>query len=293
MVKSITALVLVVAVVAVGLGLSTPDGEVRDADGDTTTSPTSPTSTVAPTPDASTAPSPEPSTAAPPADPAALSPVTGTWPGRPDGTPEVSPGVVDWCPAVQVQVSPAARAAVGEEAARTAACRAVAFTFDARYSRLSLPRQAYAATDFAGVEALLTDRARVSTYPPRVSAVVAAPRSTAAREGTGVVLLDGPTPGGGRQFFGPRWTDAGYADRPVWIDPSWSVVTVDLQRGGSRPQLSARLEASAAVPVWNPARSTAEKLTVRTTAAYVLSGPDWRVNGWTLSAELGGFSPLA
>lgn len=285
-VKSVTAIVLVVAVVAVSLGLSTPDGQVRGADG-----------APAATPEVATEPSPEPSpdptTAAPPADPAALSPVTGTWPGRPGGTPEVSPGVVDWCPAVQVQVSQAARAAVGEEAARAAACRAVAFTFDARYSRLSLPRESYSATDFAAVEALLTERTRGTTYPPRVSAVVAAPRSTAAREGTGAVLLDGPTPGGGRQFFGPRWSDAGYADRPVWVDPTWSVVTVDLQRGGSRPLLAASLEASAGVPVWNPGTSTAEKLTVRTTATYVLAGPDWSVNGWTLSTDVGGFSPLA
>lgn len=285
MVKTVTALVLVVAVVAVGLGLSTPDGTVRDAPG--------PDSTSSATSEVTEEPSPEPTAAAPPVDPAALSPVTGTWPGRPDGTPEVSPGVVDWCPAVQVQVSPAARAAVGEEAARAAACRAVAFTFDVRYSRLSLPRESFAATDFAGVEALLTDRARASTYPPRVSAVVAAPRSTQAREGTGVVLLDGPTPGGGRQYFGPRWSEAGYADRPVWVEPSWSIVTIDLQRGGSRPLLSATLEASAGVPVWNPATSTAEKLTVRTDASYVLAGPDWRLNGWTLSTDVGGFSPLA
>lgn len=285
MVKSVTALVLLVAVVAVGLGLSTPDGTVRDASG--------PDSTPSATSDATTEPSPEPTPVAPPADPTALSPVTGTWPGRPDGTPEVSPGVVDWCPAVQAQVSPAARAAVGEEAARAAACRAVAFTFDVRYSRLSLPRESFSATDFAGVEALLSDRARASTYPPRVSAVVAAPRSTPAREGTGVILLDGPSPGGGRQFFGPQWSEAGYLDRPVWIDPSWSVVTVDLQRGGSRPLLSATLEASAGVPVWNPATSSTEKLTVRTTASYVLAGPDWRLNGWTLGTDLAGFSPLA
>ena len=290
-VKSITALVLVVAVVAVGLGLSTPDGEVRDADDAPSANPEA---TTEPSTDPSPAPtSPEPTTAAPPAHPTALSPVTGTWPGRPEGTPEVSPGVVDWCPAVQVQVSQAARSEVGDEAARAAACRAVAFTFEARYSRLSLPRESFVATDFAGVEALLTDRARTSTYPQRVSAVVAAPRSLAAREGTGVVLLDGPGPGGGRQFFGPPWSDAGYVDRPVWVDPAWSVVTVDLQRGGSRPLLSASLEASAGVPVWNPATSAPETLTVRTTASYVLGGPDWRVNGWTLSTDVGGFSPLA
>ena len=286
MVKSVTALVLVVAVVAVGLGLSTPDGEVRSSD--EPPSPTAETTTQPPP-----VPSAEPTTFAPPAaDPTALSPVTGTWPGRPDGTPEVSPGVVDWCPAVQVQVSDAARDAVGDEAARTAACRAVAFTFDVRYSRLSLPRESYAPTDFAGVEALLTDRARTSTYPPRLSAVVAAPRSTAAREGTGVVLLDGPTPGGGRQFFGAPWSEDGYADRPVWIDPAWGVVAIDLQRGGSRPLLSASLEASAGVPVWNSRTSTAEKLTVRTTASYVLAGPDWRLNGWTLGTDVAGFSAL-
>ncbi|MEG9227045.1 hypothetical protein [Aeromicrobium sp. Sec7.5] len=287
-VKTVTALVLVVAVAAVGLGLSTPDGEVRDAEADASPS-ASPEGTTEPAPE----PSPAPPTTAAPTDPAALSPVTGTWPGRPAGTPEVSPGVVDWCPAVQVQVSHAARDAVGEEAARAAACRAVAFTFDARYSRLSLPRESYAAADFAGVEALLTDRTRTSTYPPRLSAVVAAPRTTAAREGTGVVLLDGPSPGGGRQFFGPDWSDVGYVDRPVWVDPAWGVVTIDLQRGGSRPQLSASLEASAGVPVWNPRTAAAEKLTVRTSASYVLAGPDWRLNGWTLSTDLAGFSPLA
>ncbi len=286
-VKGITTLVLVVAVTAVGLGLTGPDGQVRPSD----RSPSAGSEETA-TPDAEpTTPAPEPTPLAP-ADPTALSPVTGTWPGRPDGTPEVSPGVVDWCPAVQVQVSDAARRAVGEQAAAAAACRAVAFTFEARYSRLSLPRETFAATDFAGVEAQLTERARTSTYPARVAAVVASPRSTAAREGTGVVLLDGPGPGGGRQFFGPPWSETGYADRPVWVDPTWSVVTIDLQRGGSPPLLSARLEASAGVPVWNPATAAPEKLTVSTTASYVLAGPDWRVNGWTLSQDVRGFTPL-
>ncbi|GAA1739682.1 hypothetical protein GCM10009710_19960 [Aeromicrobium alkaliterrae] len=270
---------MLVALVAIAIGLVSPSGGEP----------------AAPRPSPTTGSSPAAETTAPaaPVDPAALAPasVAGTWPGRPAATTEAG-GVVDWCPAVQVSVSPSAAREIGDEAARAAACRAVAFTFDVRYSRLSLPRQSYAREDFAAVEAQLTDASRTTTYPARIDAVVASPGSSAAREGTGVVLLDGPGPGGGRQYFGSPWSDAGYADRAVWIDPSWSVVQVDLERGGPRPRVNVSFDASAGVPVWNPRAVRAEKLTVSTSATYVLDGPDWRINGWNLSMDLGGFAPL-
>ncbi|WP_229054910.1 hypothetical protein [Aeromicrobium sp. Leaf350] len=281
-VKVLVGVVSLIAFVAVSIGLVTPGGTERpDSAPDPSPSPSS------------SVPSAEPTAEPPPADPAALAPasVAGVWPGRPASTTETA-GVVDWCPAVQADVSAAAAREVGDEAARAAACSAVAFTFDVRYSRLSLPRQTYAREDFAPAEARLTDASRAETYPGRIDAVVAAPRSSAAREATGLVLLDGPGPGAGRQFFGEPWTETGYTDRAVWVDPAWSTVRVDLERGGSRPRLRVSLEASAGVPVWNPGKGVAEKLTIATTSTYVLDGPDWRVNGWTLTQDRAGFAPL-
>ena len=285
MVKCVTAVVLVVSVGAIGLGLVSPDGAVRGS--------TAPKPSVSPSPSESTPPepAPSPSTEPPPADPASLSPVTGVWPGRPAGAVETN-GAVDWCGAVEVSVSAAASAAVGDESARLAACRAVAFTFDVRYSTLSLPRQSYAPADFDVVLPHLSSTATEATYPSRIAAVVASPRSTAAREGTGVVLLNGPGPGSGRSYFGQAWSLDGYTGRPVWVDPTWSTVRVELQRSGSRPLLTVSFDASAAVPVWNPATSGAEKLTVATSGTYVMAGPDWRINGWTLRTDTRGFTAL-
>ncbi|MFT4298339.1 MAG: hypothetical protein QM597_01685 [Aeromicrobium sp.] len=282
LIQTVTIGVLLVAVTAIGMGLSTPDGTVRRAE--KTPSATAPTAASSPSPSPTPSPTPTP-------EPGSLSPITGVWPGRPAETVE-NAGVVDWCPAVQVTISSAALRQVGEQAARQAACNAVAFTFDVRYSRLSLPHQGYAESDFAPVVERLSDRARAHTYPARIRAVMASPTDRAAREGTGVVLLTGPQPGNGRRYFGPPWSDAGYADRPAWVDPVWTTVTVDLRRGGSRPLLQTSFEASAGLPVWNPGTQKTEKLTVATTATYVLAAPDWRVDGWTLATEARGFTPL-
>lgn len=287
MVKSLTALVALVATGAVVIGLTSPDGEVR-------TSPTASPSATSPAP-----PSPTPGSTPeqpgeapePPGDPAALAPaaVAGTWPGRPAATTE-SDGVFDWCPAVVVEVSAGARQAVGDDAARAAACRAVSFVFDVRYSRLSLPRDAYTPADFDPVAAALTDQARTRTFPARVAAAVAAPRSAAARQGTGLVALDDAGPG--RQFFGTPGTEDGYVDRAVWVDPAWSTVRVDLVSTGPRLLLRASFEASAAMPVWSPLAGVAEQLRVPSSVQLTLGGPDWRVDGWTLSQGRPSVEPL-
>lgn len=286
-VKVLTAVVALVAVGAVALGLTSPDGMVRDSPSGAAGASTSPT-----TPEPTPSDSPPPDSTSPPSvDPSALAPasVAGTWPGRPAATTEAG-GIVDWCPAVTAEVSPAARAAVGEEAARAAACRAVSFVFDVRYSRLSLPRPAYAPTDFDVAAAALTDQARTRTFPTRVAAVVAAPQSRAARQGTGLVLLGAA--GAGRQFFGTPGTDDGYVDRAVWVDPEWSTVRIDVVSSGPRVLLRASFDAAAAVPVWNPAAGEAERMRVPSTVQLTLAGPDWRVDGWTLSEGPRTVAPL-
>ncbi|MFT4188939.1 MAG: hypothetical protein QM621_10205 [Aeromicrobium sp.] len=286
-VKSVAAVVMCVAIVAIALGLNSPDGSVRDDDAPNTVASDDPKPTPSAEPATEDEAEPEPE-ATP--EPTSTSPAAGLWPGRPAAATE-NGGVVDWCPAVQVEVSASARSAVGDEAARQAACRAIAFTFDVRYSRLSLPRQSYTAADFAPVEAFLTDHARTSVYPPRVDAVIASPRDRAAREGTGVVLLDGPGAGAGRSYFGPAWSDAGYANG-AWIHPTWSTISVDLDRGGSRPRLAVSFTASADLPVRAPDGST-ELLTVDTDATYIMvGGPDWKINGWTLQTSSHGYTPM-
>ncbi|EFQ82545.1 hypothetical protein HMPREF0063_11754 [Aeromicrobium marinum DSM 15272] len=267
MVRVLAAVVTLVALAAIALGLSSPDGEVTSAPRPTEPAPTS----AAPTP---SAPTPTPSPTPEPVS-AALAPRLTV------------PTAAERCASTTVQATEAVRSAVGDEGVQAAVCQALDFVFDARYSALSLPRQTYTSADFDAARGFLTEAARDRVYASRVAAVVAAPRSDPARRGTGLLLLDGPDAGSGREFFGTDWTTDGYPDRPVWVDPSWSPVRVGLERGGATPRLSVAVETEAGALVWNPASSAVEQMRIDTEGTFglVRTADGWRIDTWTVSSS--------
>ncbi|MET0952790.1 MAG: hypothetical protein ABWX57_05860 [Aeromicrobium sp.] len=281
--KWITVLAGAIAAVvtfSVVVGLASPDGSVGD---DTPTS-----ATVAPSSSAPSSVTPPPSPAADrPTAARAPAAVEPRWAGRPAAT-TVKGSRVDWCPAVRMTGAAEAERVFGRPATRAAACVAVRFVLDRHYSRISLPRRSYATGDLDFVLPALSDPA-AATYRSRIARFVAAPGDTAARAGLGLVLLRGVRTAGhadagrGRVFYGPAFTTTGYRGRSVWINPTWSRVSIRVDWAKATPRIVATLTASAAVPVFNTVRVTDDMMTVPTHATLILrhqGGRSWRIGGW-------------
>lgn len=295
--RLLIAAVAVVALGSVAFGLSTPDGEVGGSATPITQGPRTPFASSPTT--ATTA------TAAPGrgADRAPES-VAGTWPGRPPGA-TASKGDVDWCGAVTTSGAAEAEGVFGRAAVDAAACAAVGFVFDHRYSRLSLPRSRYTADDFDSVLPAIDPSTVSAVYRPRISAFVADPGSTNAGEQLGLVLFtarDTPkgaahaSAGDGHVFYGTAFTTDGYRRRAAWINPTWSTVAISVDRSTSQPRLEARLTASAAIPVHATATDSDAMLTVPTRATFQLrqaGGTTWLVNGWTINRGDAIYAPLS
>jgi len=294
--------IVVVALGSVLLGLATPDGTVGDAVQPVNQGPR-PT-TPAPAPDAGTMPGPaDPATDAASGPDLAPAAVAGTWPGLPSGA-AVSGAEVDWCGAVRTSGAAEAERVFGREAVDAAACAAVRFVLDHRYSRLSLPRKTYRAADFDPILPALDPKTVTDVYRPRIASFTGDPRSNEAGEQLGLVLFTArDTPGGaehasagrGHVFYGPAFTTDGYRDRAAWINPTWSTVSVSVDRSSSEPRIRTRLTASAALPVYSTTDDRDAMLTIPTRATFLMrhgGGSTWRINGWTISRGDATYAPL-
>lgn len=281
---AVGVLTVVLAAVAIGFSTSGTPSNDRDADRDpvlrVTSSPTPSAESDEPTPTAS------PRATASPAAPAA------------GATQALAPSIdvptaAERCAAATVKPGGSIESTLGADDVRAAACAALTFVLDMRYSRLSLPQLTYARSDFTEAASYLTAATRTRTYPERIRAVVADPRGDAARRGTGLLLLNGPDVGAGRVFYGPPWSRDGYADRAVWVDPEWSPLEV-APTGGFGTRVRVDFSASAAIPVWNPSISAGELLRIPTSASLQMlrEGSGWKVDSWTLSSGEGDFEPL-
>jgi hypothetical protein len=183
----------------------------------------------------------------------------------------------------------------GSAAVDRAACAAVRFVFGKRYSRLAIPRDSYAAKDLDFVLPSLA-ASTVDAYRPRISTFVAYPDSVDARDELGLVVLRGEgTPAGaehtsagnGRVFYGKAYSADGYRGRAAWINPTWSKVTISVDRSKAEPRIVATLDASAAVPVFNTAERRDDMLTVPTRATFFMrrdNGSAWKIGGWRITS---------
>jgi hypothetical protein len=275
--KWITMLAGVIAAVvlaSVAIGLSSPDGKVSDAKATPSARPSA-TPTASPTPSQTPTPTPTPDST--PSAELAPASVAGPWPGRPaavtgDGSS------IDWCPAVRTNGAAEAEKLFGKAAVDRAACTAVQFVFGKRYSRLAIPRRSYHA------------------FRPRVNTFVAYPDSVDAREELGLIALRGEgTPAGakhtsagnGRVFYGKAFSTDGYRDRAAWVNPSWSKVTISVDRSKAEPRIVATLDASAAIPVFNTTERRDDMLTIPTHAQFFLrraNGSAWKIGGWRITS---------
>jgi hypothetical protein len=287
---ALTLLIAAVVVVALGsvvIGLASPDGSVAPVN-------QGPGSPAAPTAAATESTTQTPTSTDEPSGPdLAPASASGTWPGAPRGV-VAADGSVDWCSHVSTSGAAEAEAVLGRDAVDAAACAAVRFVFEHRYSRLSLPRSQYRASDFDPVLPALDDRTVAAVYRPRIAQFVASPGSDTAGEQLGLVLFtarstprgaDHASAGAGHVFYGPAFTTKGYADRAAWVDPRWSTVAIRLDRSTSTPRVEARFTASASMPVWSTAQRRDAMMTVPTRATFVLRGDGaaWRIGGWTIS----------
>lgn len=287
--------VTAVVVASVAIGLAAPDGSVGDrpeADSTPTASSAAPSATPTPAP-----------TSTQDAPSAALAPesVKGVWPGHP-AKAKVTGTKINWCPAVRITGEAEAVRLFGKKAVNAAACAAVRFIFDKRYSRLSIPRQSYKASSFDFVLPALTAETANSYYRPRITAFVTDPGSIPARDALGLVLLRGNgvsgkhnSAGVGRVYYGKAFTTDGYKGRAVWVNPKWSTVSIGLDYSKSQPRIAAKLTAQASVPVFNTTDKRDDMLTVATSATYLLrhgGGTAWAIGAWTVTTNTLGFSPL-
>ena len=290
-----------IAVVALGsviVGLASPDGSVGGSAGPVNQGPR----TTAPT----TPPADDPAPPAAESSGPDLAPasVAGTWPGLPDEA-TVSGSDVDWCAAVTTTGAGEAERVFGRAAVDAAACTAVQFVFEHRYSRLSLPRRTYEAGDFDRVLPSIDPATVTDVYRPRIASFVAGPASNTAGEQLGLVLFTArdtasgaahASAGQGHVFYGTAFTTDGYRDRAAWINPTWSSVAIRVDRASSQPRIEATVTASAAVPVWSTVSRRDAMLTIPTKAAFLLrhaGGSTWRINGWTISRGDGRYAPLS
>ena len=262
----LAGVIAAVVLVSVVIGLASPDGTIN-GDDRAASSATSPT-TGSPTP-----------TSEPVTPSAARAPATvaGSWPGRPDSVTGDGSSI-DWCRAV-----------------RTTGAAEAEKVFGKRYSRLAIPRRSYDVKDLDFVlPALATST--VDAYRPRVHTFVAYPDSIDARDELGLIVLRGEgTPAGakhtsagkGRVFYGKAFSTNGYRGRAAWINPTWSKVAISVDRSKAEPRIVATLDASAAVPVFNPAQRRDDMLTVPTHAMFFLrqaKGATWKVGGWRIDS---------
>ncbi len=289
--KWITMLAGVIAAVvlsSVAIGLTSPDGEVSDSKATPSAKSTSPP-TVSPT-----TPSPTPTPESTPSADLAPASVAGSWPGRPDAVTGDGSSL-DWCPAVRTTGAAEAEQVFGKAAVDKAACTAVEFIFSKRYSRLAIPRKSYAAKDLDFVLPALAP-STVSAFRPRINAFVAYPDSVDVREELGLIALRGEgTPAGakhasagkGRVFYGQAFSTDGYRDRAAWVNPTWSKVTISVDRSKAEPRIVATLDASAAMPVFNTAERRDDMLTIPTHARFFLrpgKGSAWKISGWRITS---------
>lgn len=289
-------LIGVIGVIALGsvlIGISSPDGSVGDLEPinqgprpQTATPTADPTAALTASADA-TADSPSGADLAPAS-------VAGTWPGLPAGA-TVSGETVDWCGAVTTKGAGEAERVFGREAVDAAACAAVSFVLDHRYSRLSLPRSDYRSSDFDTILPTLDPKTVSGVYRPRVAQFIASHASNEAGEQLGLILFTGQGTASGAEhaaagndhvFYGPAFTTDGYRDRSVWINPTWSTVAISVDRTASEPRIRAAFSASAAIPVHATSTGRADMLTVPTRSAFLLrrgSAGAWLINGWTIN----------
>lgn len=288
--------VTAVVVVSIAMGFATPDGSVGNKPTASRTSTASSTAT----------PSTTPTTDKPAGDALAPASVSGVWPGRPAAA-TLTGTSVNWCPAVKTTGSGEARRVFGDKAVDAAACAAVRFVFEKRYSPLSIPRQSYKRSSFDFVLKSLSAETASGVYRPRVDAFVANPGSLSARDALGLVLLRGDgtsgghtSAGSGRVYYGKAYTTDGYRGRAVWINPKWSKVAISVDRSLATPRIAATLTAKASLPVFNPSADRDDMLTVATSATYYLrhgggtptSTKNWSIGGWTVTTNTVGFAPL-
>lgn len=288
---AVTAVVLV----SLAMGFAAPDGSVGDKPTASSTPSASKTATAKPTPTKEPAPDPARAALAPES-------VRGVWPGLPRKA-SVNGKKVNWCPAVRITGEAAAVSVFGKKAVDAAACAAVRFIFEKRYSRLSIPRKSYKASAFDFVLPALTSETANSFYRPRINTFVADPGSISARDALGLVLLRGDgirgkynSAGSGRVYYGKPFTTRGYKGRAVWINPKWSTVAISLDYSKAQPRIAAKLTAQASVPVFNTAARRDDMLTVSTSATYLLrhgGGTTWRIGAWTVTTNTLGFSPMS
>jgi hypothetical protein len=295
--KLLISTVAIVALGSMAIGLATPDGTVGDRAQPVNQGPRPTPTTPAPTP-ADTA-----DEAIPSADLAPAA-VAGIWPGRPDAV-VLEDDRVDWCGAIETTGAAEAERLFGRQAVVNAACTAVSFIFDHRYSELSVPRATYTAADLDRILPALEPSTAREIYRPRIAAFIAGPRSDQAGEQLGLVIFRAPgTPtnadhasaGPDHVFYGPAFSSDGYRDRAVWINPTWTSVSVSVDRSAKLPRIKAALKASASLPVFNRASGTDAMLTVPTSASFVLNRADdgqWRISGWTISRGTASFAPLS
>jgi len=281
--------------VSVAIGLTSSDGD--DEAPPLSGTPSSPAPT---TPAASASPTTPPATPRP--TPSATAPSSPA-PEQAGATGARSSG----CDGVDVTATAAALHTFGDDAIDDTACAAVELLFTHRYSRLALPTRGYTVADFETLGQALTPSTWTNTYLPRVRRLVANPDNVAARRDLGLVLFRGTgTPAGaahaaagkGRVFYGPAFTTDGYAEGEVWINRRWSSVRASVDLTRTAPRLRIDLEASAALPVWNPAAKRGEMLTVPTAATlyYSLSndtdGGRALVDSWRLTTGRYSYTPL-
>jgi hypothetical protein len=291
--KWITMLAGVIAaivLVSVAIGLTSPDGKVSDAKAKPSATASS-TPTATPT---SSSPTPTPTPDTEPSADLAPASVAGAWPGRPD-TVTGAGSSLDWCPAVRTTGAAEAEQLFGKPAVDKAACTAVQFVFGKRYSRLAIPRKSYAAKDLDFVLPALAS-STVNAFRPRINTFVAYPNSVDARDELGLIALRGEgTPAGaghtsagkGRVFYGKAYSTEGYRDRAVWVNPTWSKVTIRVDRSKAEPRIVATLDASAAIPVFNTAERRDDMLTIPTHAMFFLrrdGGSAWKIGGWRITS---------
>ncbi|MGA8851856.1 MAG: hypothetical protein WB508_09060 [Aeromicrobium sp.] len=272
----VAGIVLAAVGVSMAIGLTAPDGTVGES------------ARAAPTQRPSA--SPEPLEPAPTSDVAPAS-VSGTWPGRPAAV-TVDGSAVDWCPAVTTEASAEAVEQFGREQVESAACAAVSFVFDHRYSRLSLPRSSYERGDFDEVLSALSRTTVNAVYRSRIADFVSSPSNTGAKR-LGLVLLR--SAGEDHEFYGTKNSADGYDDRAVWINPRWSTVVVGVDRAKATPRLTARLTAQASIPVFATEAGRDDMLTIPTTATFFLRDEmgRWVIGGWTIDSGRSSLDPLA
>lgn len=294
--KILVGAVAFVALGSMALGLASPDGSVGESVAPVEQRPTSTPSTPTPSTSIETPRQPSGAELAPAS-------VASTWPGRP-AEAKASGDQVDWCGAITTTGDAEAVRIFGRQAVDAAACAAVGFVFDRRYSRLSLPRTTYRPDDFANILPVLDPTTARAVYRPRIASFVGNPSSNQAGEQLGLVLFTArdtgasekhSSAGNGHVFYGPRFSGQGYRDRAAWINPTWSRVAVAIDRSSSQPRIQARLTASASMPVYATATKTDAMLTVPTQATFILrrAGDGWLINGWTISRGAVTYAPLS